>query len=42
MNLILLIIASICIGNGVNALTGWGIFILGVIFLGGIKIEFRD
>lgn len=40
MNLIFLIIASICFGNGINAATGWGVFILGFIFLGGIKIEF--
>lgn len=43
MNLILLIIGSILIGNGVNAATGWGAFLIGLACLdGGIKLEFRE
>lgn len=41
MNLIFLIIGSICIGNGVNAATGWGAFLIGFALLGGIKVEFH-
>lgn len=44
MNLILLIIGAICVGNGVNAATGWGAFFIGLACLGKdqFQITFRQ